>query len=254
MAVPPRSARGGGRHFLRSSRLARQLIAAAGIRRDDLVVDVGAGAGALTAALAATGARVIAVELDPAHAAQLRDRFGSRPNVELVTADARTLRWPPQPFKVVANLPFGAANEILRSLLEPPVALEAADVVLQWETARKRATLWPSTVATAYWGAWHDLRLVQRLPACVFSPPPSVDAGVLRVRRLPQPLVPITEHRRYHELLQRAFATARPVRALLPRRAFDALAAELGLDRAASARDLDARQWAAVFDAVRRDR
>ena len=71
MAVRPRS-RGRGQHFLRSSKLAAELVRAAGIRRDDIVLDLGAGTGALTAALVRSGAFVVAVEIDTELAAGLR--------------------------------------------------------------------------------------------------------------------------------------------------------------------------------------
>ena len=73
---PARAAR--GQHFLRSSRLAAELVREAGVAAGDVVVDVGAGTGLLTRELAAAGARVTALELDPALAADLRRRFAGR--------------------------------------------------------------------------------------------------------------------------------------------------------------------------------
>ena len=252
MSVRPRAARGGGRHFLRSSRLAAELVATAGVEAGDVVVDVGAGAGALTAALADVASVVHAVEVDPELAAELRTRFARRANVRIAERDARSFAWPREPFRVVANLPFAGAGAILRALLDDPrVPLASADVILQWESAVKRAAIWPSTAATVYWGAWHELRLVRRLPRCVFSPPPSVDAGVLRVCRRTQPLVPASEASSYRELLRRAFDSGRPVRGIVPRRTFASVAPELGLDRDARARDLDAAQWARMWQEAR---
>ena len=221
---------------------------AAGVEPGDVVVDVGAGTGALTAALADVAAVVHGVEVDPELAAELRKRFARRANVRVVEADVRSCAWPREPFKVVANLPFAGAGTILRALLDDPrVPVASADVILQWESAVKRAAVWPSNAATVSWGAWYELRLVRRLPRCVFSPPPSVDAGVLRVARRPEPLVPMADARAYRAFLHRAFARGLPVRRQLPRRAVDALAARHGFDRDARPRDLDARQWAALW-------
>src|SRR5205823_12689979 len=104
-------------------------------------------------------------------------------------------RWPAEPFKVVANTPFGRTAAILRSLLDDPsVPLVAADLVVQWELAVKRAALWPTTSAGAYWGAWYRFAPVRRLPPFVFAPPPTVDAGVLRIERRDDPLVAPREH------------------------------------------------------------
>ena len=98
-------------HFLRP-RVAAELVRDAELRGDELVVDLGAGDGRLTAELARAAARVVAVELDQRLAASLRGRW---PNVEVVEGDARKGDLPREPFRVVANLPFHGTTEILRS-------------------------------------------------------------------------------------------------------------------------------------------
>ena len=247
MAVRPRSRRGRGQHFLRSSKLAAELVRAARIERGDLVLDIGAGTGVFTAALRNVGARVVAVELDAALAAGLRLRF---PGVDVREVDAQRMLLPREPFKVVANLPFGGATSILRRLLEPAALLEAADVIVEWRLAAKRAAVWPSTQLSTYWGAWFELTADRRLPRSVFAPRPSVDAGVLRAVRRPEPLVRPTQSPRYGAFLARAYRDG--PRAVVPWSALKRREAELGFDRHAAARDLDARQWAALFmDVVR---
>ena len=72
----------------------------------DLVVDIGAGTGALTRALADAGAEVLALELAPAPATGLRQRFAGSSRVEVVETDVLRWSWPTSPFAVVANLPF----------------------------------------------------------------------------------------------------------------------------------------------------
>src|SRR5439155_20891185 len=104
----------------------------------------------------------------------------------------------------------------LRALLDDPaVPLVAAELVVQWELAVKRAAVWPSTLAGAYWGAWYRFAVVRRLPPCVFAPPPAVDAGVLRIERRPTPLVPEPGHVSYRRFVKRGFETGRP--AVAPR-------------------------------------
>jgi 23S rRNA (adenine-N6)-dimethyltransferase len=219
---------------------------AAGVEPGDLVLDVGAGRGAITAVLAERGAEVWAVEADPALAASLRERFG--PHVRVVEADARSLSWPRRPFTVVANLPFAGATDILDSLLaDPAVPLCRAAFVLQWEVAAKRAAIWPSTLLGVVWGAFYELRLVGRLAPTAFSPPPSVDAGVLRAVRRSEPLVPEHLLGAYGRFVRAAFEAKAPVRRVLPARVVKRLAGELGFSPAALPRDLDARQWAELF-------
>jgi 23S rRNA (adenine-N6)-dimethyltransferase len=239
VAVRPRAERGRGRHFLRSSKLAAELVRAAGIQRGDLVLDLGAGAGLLTAALVRAGARVIAVEIDSRLAAGLRRRFP-----EVIEGDARRVPLPREPFKVVANLPFNGSTAILRRLLDPREALESADVIVEWGLATKRSALWPSTELSVYWSAWFELSLARRLSRWVFAPPPAVDAALLRAVRRDTPLVPVAAYRSYAAFVARGFREG--PRAVVPMATLKKLEAELGFDRHARARDVDATQWAAL--------
>jgi 23S rRNA (adenine-N6)-dimethyltransferase len=217
-----------------------------------LVLDLGAGHGALTRALADAGARVRAVELDPAALRQLETRFGVDPSVEVVEGDATLLPLPAEPFAVVANLPFAAGTAILRRLLgDPRVPLTRLDAIVEWGLAAKRTAVWPSTQLGCAWGAWYELSLVRRVPRACFAPPPSVDAAVLRATRRAEPLVPPKEAAAYAALLQRAFAARAPLDRVLPRSLVHRVAHELGFDPCSGARDLDARQWAGLYAVVR---
>jgi 23S rRNA (adenine-N6)-dimethyltransferase len=245
---PTRVAR--GQHFLRSSRLAADLVRDAEIGRGDLVIDIGAGTGVLTRALVDAGAEVIALELDRRLAQELRGRFESR-SVTVIETDVRTWTWPRERFSVVSNLPFAGSLEILGHLLRDPSApLTTADVIVQWELAAKQAALWPATMRSTLWRAWFDVSVAGRLSRTAFAPPPSVDAAVLRFARRARPLVPLAEHNRYRQLLDEGFHARQPLsralRSRISHRELKRLAAVLGFDPSGHARDLDARQWAAL--------
>jgi 23S rRNA (adenine-N6)-dimethyltransferase len=177
--VPAHPRVGWGWHRLTES-WADTIVADAGVQRGELVLDVGAGTGALTAALLAAGARVIAVELHPARLSQLRARFADAP-VTVVRADASDLRLPRRQFRVVANPPFGVTTQLLRRVLAPNSRLSAADVVLQ----RSAADRWVSGRApgSGRWRRDYDVRRGRRVPRGAFLPPPAVDAQVLSIRR-----------------------------------------------------------------------
>jgi len=245
-------ARPRGRHALRSRAFADAVVRDAGVVPGALVLDLGAGTGALTRALIDAGARVIAVELDPTALGRLRARFDAEPRVEVVEGDATLVRLPPEPFSVVANLPFAAGTAILRRLLgDPGVPLTQLDAILEWGLAAKRTAVWPSTQLACTWGAWYELELVRRVPRTCFAPPPSVDAAVLRATRRPKPLVSPQQASAYEALLRRAFAAQMPLDRILPRGLVRRLGLELGFDPHARARDLDVRQWAGLYAEVR---
>lgn len=154
---------------------AARLVSVAGVRRGELVLDIGAGDGALTAQLVAAGARVIAIELHPSRLRQLRTRFADAP-VRVVRADATDLRLPRRPFRVVANPPFAARAALLRRLLMPGAAMYAADLVLQRPVVQQIVA---AQQASREWTVRRGLAV----PRGAFRPPPPVDAAVLVVRR-----------------------------------------------------------------------
>ena len=173
-----------GAHFLTDRRLIGQLVRASGVGQGDLVFDLGAGYGALTAPLADTGARVIAVELDPALAARLRRRFADQPIVAVVKDDMRRIPLPRRPFHVVANPPFGLTTWLCRRLLgDRTLSLTGAELLLEWGAAKWLTERWPRDSETASWAARYDIRLVRRVPATSFSPPPSADAAHVSIAR-----------------------------------------------------------------------
>jgi 23S rRNA (adenine-N6)-dimethyltransferase len=159
---------------------AQLLVEQAAIRPGDLVIDVGAGTGALTARLVSAGARVIAVELHPHRAQQLRDRF-SRPSVTVVQADAADLRLPRRPFHVVANPPFGITTALIRRLLSPGSQLISAQIVVPLHAAER----WSSCRhhGAKRWSQSFTVRVDHVLPRTAFRPPPPGQVAVLRIRR-----------------------------------------------------------------------
>lgn len=253
MAVRRRPAReASGSHFLRSKRLACDLAAGAGLAPGALAVEIGGGSGVLTDALARTGAEVIAIERDPALAARLRTRFGALTSVRVVQADATAYRWPDEPFVVVANLPFVRSGAILDRLLrDPRVPLRGAHVIVQWELAAKHTSVWPATLRSTYWRAWHEISIARRLHRSAFAPPPSVDCAVLRIERRAQPRVPFDAHDAYWRFLSAAFKAREPIRrglrASLSPLEVKRLAPALGFAPDARPWEIDAGQWASLF-------
>jgi 23S rRNA (adenine-N6)-dimethyltransferase len=145
------------------------------VRSGDLVLDLGAGEGALTAPLVATGARVLAIELHPGRAESLRRRFdGTR--VTVVEVSLSDLVLPHRPFRVVANPPFDRASRLVRTLLTSPHLL-SADLVLQRGAVRGLLDRAPAR------NRRHQFSAGRPVPRRAFLPPPNVDSTVLQIRR-----------------------------------------------------------------------
>lgn len=193
-----------GQNFLRPE-FADRIVAEADFRPGELVIELGAGLGAITIALARHQVDVVAIEIDPVWAERLRDRAREalQDKVRVVEGDFLSLSLPNRPFRVIGSLPFGHTTDVLRRLLDDPyLALERADLIVQWEVARKRATLPSSTLLSTTWVPWWEFRLGRHVPATAFRPVPRVDSGVLIITRRQPPLLPPAIARLYSEFVR----------------------------------------------------
>jgi 23S rRNA (adenine-N6)-dimethyltransferase len=180
----------------------------AGVSRRDLVLEVGAGDGAITSVLARRAGYVLAHEIDPLLAVRLRERFGPMSSVLVVEGDAFAQPVPRVPYRAVSNVPFHETTRLLRQLLDDPRgSLERAALIVQWEVARKRAGA--RTLLGVGWAPWWELRLIRQVPAAAFRPRPSVDAGILVVARRPEPLLPASQAKAFRAFLRRSFGRER---------------------------------------------
>ncbi|ALG07594.1 rRNA adenine N-6-methyltransferase family protein [Kibdelosporangium phytohabitans] len=171
-----------GVHVLSAHAVIRRLIRSSGVGPDDLVIDFGAGPGTITAPLAATGARVLAVERDVAFVHRLTRRFADQPLVKVVHADLRTVPLPGRDFSVVANIPFALSTVLLRRLLNRRRrSLAAADLVVEWGFAQRIVAA--RTPETAKWSEKYELRVAGRIRRTDFRPVPRVDSAHLVIRR-----------------------------------------------------------------------
>ena len=227
------------------------------IGSDDCVVEFGAGHGDLTAPLARQAHHVLAIELDETLVGVLTRRFAATAAVTVVHGDALAVPLPATPYRVMANVPFNRTTAILRRLLEPPQsALVRADLLVQSQVARKRAEVAsgpPLDLLGATWGPWWTFQRGRRVPARLFRPSPSVDAGVLTVTRRSPALLPTSEHARFAAFVRRGFSDARllPV----PRQLRAAGHTDLGdagrpLSHGIAPRDVDVGQWVRLYEAA----
>lgn len=174
-------------NFLVDPRAVESIVRAA--EPSGVVLEPGAGDGAVTRALAARGARVTAYEIDPLLAAKLSARTRAEGGIRVVRGDFIRARPPREPFAVVGNIPFSRTAAIVDWCLNAP-ALTSATLLTQREYARKRTGdygRW-SLVTAATW-PWFGWELRAGVGRESFRPVPAVDAAILRIQRRAEPLV-----------------------------------------------------------------
>lgn len=201
-----------GQHFLADPNLIRKIVTTAGLGPADLVVEIGAGTGTLTAALAGSGATVVAYEVDRRLEPLHRDVLGGLPNVEVRYADVTRVELEtelgPGRWQLVANLPYNVGTPLLLDILRRVPAVVRMVVMLQREVADRLAAEpgsriygLPAVVAQLH----GKVRLAFRVPPQVFIPPPAVQSAVVVIERVAAP----AQAERAIELAARAFGQRR---------------------------------------------
>jgi 16S rRNA (adenine1518-N6/adenine1519-N6)-dimethyltransferase len=193
-----------GQNFVADPNTVRRIAALAEVGPGDRVVEVGAGLGSLTLALAETGAQVTAIETDR-HLLPVLEQVVEPAGVRVVHGDARRLDWTAlldsggsdgdrdgRPWHLVANLPYNIATSLVLDLLEGAPAIGRMLVMVQREVGERMA----ARVGDAAYGIpsvkvawWADAQVVGRVPATVFVPQPRVESTLVRLVRHPVPPV-----------------------------------------------------------------
>lgn len=184
-----------GQNFVADPNTVRRIAAFAEVGPGDRVVEIGAGLGSLTLALAETGADVLAVEVDRGIVPILRDVVDDLPRVTVVEADAMRADWHAlladhDDWTLVANLPYNVATPLVADLLDEVPAVTSMLIMVQREVAERFAAVPGSkqygavTVKIAYWAT---ARIVATVPASVFVPRPKVESALVRIERRPPP-------------------------------------------------------------------
>jgi 16S rRNA (adenine1518-N6/adenine1519-N6)-dimethyltransferase len=247
-----------GQNFVADANTVRRIADLARVGPGDHVVEVGAGLGSLTLALADTGAAVTAIEVDPNVLPVLRSVVEDRRHVKVVEADATALDWAttldptvPGGWALVANLPYNVATPLVCDVLDHAPHVTRLLVMVQREVG-ERLSATPRTraygavsVKVAYWAT---ARIVGHVPATVFVPRPNVESVLVDItRRVP----PATEPGLLFSLVRAGFATRRK----MLRRSLAGLVdpeqfARAGVDPTARPEELDVAAWCRLADAV----
>ena len=212
---PHRARKSLGQHFLVDQRILGRIVSAAELAPGDVIVEVGPGRGALTRRLLPGVAKVLAIELDSELAEDLPRRTGFPANLSVHCADARTLdvaslTGQSSTYKVAANLPYYAANPIIRRFLEcahPPARMI---VMVQREVAQNM-TAPPGKMSLLSVGTqfYAKASMVCEAPPSSFRPVPKVTSAVVRLDVLPQPAVDVADAGEFFDLVRAGFSAPR---------------------------------------------
>ena len=235
----PKARKRFGQHFLRDASVLHDIADALGPVGDRTVVEIGPGRGALTDILVERAGRLIAIELDRDLAAHLRVRYATRSNVQIVEADVLTVPLGSvagDDFVLVGNVPYYITTPILFHALEAPRP-DLAVYLVQREVAIRMAAPPGDKIYGALsvnLQALAEVEFIRDVPPGAFSPPPTVDSAVVRVRPRAQSVVPLDLERRYRGIVIAAFGLRRKqlVRVVRTIAAIDAPAAEAIVERA----------------------
>ena len=206
-----------GQNFVVDPNTVRKIARLADVRAGDFVLEIGAGLGSLTLALAETGAEIVAVEIDNGLVEVLRVNTASLPNVEIIHGDAMQLDWQPlltksKHWHVVANLPYNLATPIVADILDGLSQVDHLLVMVQSEVADRLV----AQVGSDAYGAvsvkinyWATAKIVGAVPATVFFPQPRVESALVDIRRRSEPGVTDVEASELFALVRAGFAKRR---------------------------------------------
>ena len=205
-----------GQNFLIDTTVLERIISAAGITREDCVLEIGPGIGTMTQYLAEAAGQVIAVEIDRALIPILGETLAAYDNVTVINEDILKLDINElarehnggRPIKVVANLPYYITTPIIMSLFESGVPLESITIMVQKEVA-ERMQVGPGTkdygalsLAVQYYA---KPEIVANVPPNCFIPRPNVGSAVIRLTRHPKPPVEVDDPARMFAFIRASF-------------------------------------------------
>ena len=239
-----------GQNFVVDPNTVRRIARLAEVGPGDRVVEIGAGLGSLTLALAETGASVTSVEIDRYLVPLLREVVEPK-GVTVVEGDAMALDWPAllgdEPgWSLVANLPYNVATPLVADLLDGVPQISRMLVMVQREVGERLA----ASVGDDAYGAvsvkvayWAEASVAGLVPPTVFHPKPNVDSALVRIVRRAEPAVDAPRERLFQLVRagfgQRRKMLRRSLSGLVGPEAFEAA----GVRPEARAEELDVEAW-----------
>ncbi len=241
-----------GQNFVADPNTVRRIARLATVTASDHVVEIGAGLGSLTVALAETGATITAIEIDHGIVPVLRSVIGDLDNVTVVEGDALELSWSDllagcTSWVLVANLPYNVGTPLVMDLLDTVPDIARMVVMVQREVAERMV----AKARTSAYGAisvkvayWATARILGFVPATVFVPQPKVESALVEITRRASPAVDGVDPLALFTLVKAGFAHRRKMlrgslAGMVTIEQFD----KAGIAPTARAEELDVHAW-----------
>ncbi len=255
-----------GQHFLQDKSALHAIASALDLDPNDQVLEIGAGAGALTKELAPLVRRLVAVELDSVLALRLQQELASQPSVEILNTNALdinpcTIFEIPTPhgkeekytrYKLAGNLPYYITGLLLRHYLETTCRAAIAVLMVQLEVA-KRMTAMPGQMSLLAVSCqfYADLSIVRRVPPGAFRPRPEVDSAIVKLVPHESPRYEVPSIESFFRVVRAGFSGRRKqlVNSLtagleLPKPEVATVLERAGLQPSQRPQEIDLQSWA----------
>ena len=259
-----------GQNFLIDTHVLEKIIEAAGVTKDDFVLEIGPGIGTMTQYLCEHAGAVAAVEIDRNLIPILKDTLSTYDNVEIINEDILKVdigrlaqeKNDGRPIKVVANLPYYITTPIIMGLFESHVPIDSITVMVQKEVA-DRMQVGPGTkdygalsLAVQYYAA---PEIVANVPPNCFMPRPKVGSAVIRLTRHKEPPVQVEDEKLMFRIIRASFNQRRKTLAnglknsgelTLPKEVIEESITELGLPVTIRGEALSLAQFAELSNII----
>ena len=194
-----------GQNFLNSKRIAQIIVEESGVKKDDLVIEIGPGKGILTNALLIKGAKVLAIEKDRRFEDMMNKRFKGM-DFEIQIQDIRKFRFPKDSFYVVSNIPYYLSGWIIKKLLTLKRKPDGITLMVQREVADRMIDKKESILSLSV-KFYADVKKVKNVSRKMFSPQPMVDSAIVKFSNIRER--DEWDERKFFDLVKLAFSHKR---------------------------------------------
>lgn len=252
-------------NFLVNDNASRKIVESLELKQDDVVLEIGAGKGALTKHLLGKAKEVLAVEIDQLLCSNLKDKFGYQENLKIINEDILKINFkdlirPESSCKVVGNIPYQITSPVLSLLLENRKFISLGVLMVQKEVALRISSVpgskdWsPLSIAVQLYS---DIKIIFQLKPSSFFPQPGVDSSAIKITFLWEPKVFVKDEEFFFKVVRSAFGQRRKtlLNSLssnldLPKKDIGVILNEIGIDPQRRAETLSLKEFANLSSAM----